>query len=241
METKKHRRKVNRTIIFMSDNVDGGVKQIRIRPWMFNLLVGMGSIAAGILIGYAVYGGSRIPEVAGTTTIKKSVLENITEENEKLRVQNEELSNKVAILSETVNRKVQDEKKYVEQQEADSLPTEFPLTGSATVKEAEQDGEATGPICIFTAAEGTTVIAAGSGTVTAVEEDETYGHKITIDHGNGYVTVYRNRGAAKVKEGDTVNRGVTLYIITNENTELGYQMMQDGQWIDPMDMIAISG
>ena len=51
--------------------------------------------------------------------------------------------------------------------EKQSLPTEFPLTGSASMEEVTE-GE---PMCIFHASVGTTVVAAASGTVMAVNDD----------------------------------------------------------------------
>ena len=62
-----------------------------------------------------------------------------------------------------------------------------------------------------------------------------------MDHGNGYVTIYRNQGDAMVKQGDSVVQGTTLFMIGEDNTKLGYQMLKDGTYINPMDMLAISG
>ena len=97
------------------------------------------------------------------------------------------------------------------------------------------------PICVFTASQGTTVVATASGTVTAVNDDAEYGHNVWVDHGNGYVTIYRNQGDPSVKQGDSVVQGTTLFLIGESNTRLGYQMMKDGSYINPMDMLAISG
>ena len=117
------------------------------------------------------------------------------------------------------------------------LPTEFPLTGSASMQEAAEGD----PMCVFTASSGTMVVATANGTVTAVNDDGEYGHNVWIDHGNGYVTIYRNKGDAIVKQGDGVVQGTTLFLIGEDNTTLGYQMMKDGAYINPMDMLAISG
>ena len=85
------------------------------------------------------------------------------------------------------------------------------------------------------------VTVAADGTVTVVSEDPEYGHNVWIDHGNGYTTIYRNQGEVKVKQGETVTQGTTLFIITDESSKLGYQMMQDGAYVNPMDMLEISG
>ena len=62
-----------------------------------------------------------------------------------------------------------------------------------------------------------------------------------IDHGNGYVTIYRNDSKPVVKAGDSVVQGTTLFLIGEDNTKLGYQMQLDGTYINPTSMLSISG
>ncbi len=108
--------------------------------------------------------------------------------------------------------------------------------------ENADEQELTGdPILILKAEEGSTVIAAGSGTVTSVAGDIKYGNCITIDHGNGYVSIYRNQGDSLVHEGDQVTRGATLIVIGSENNTLGYQLKLNNEYIDPEDVIEING
>lgn len=78
------------------------------------------------------------------------------------------------------------------------------------------------------------VVATAGGTVIAVNDEGEYGHNIWIDHGNGYITIYRNQGDVKVKQGETVTQRTTLFLIGADNTKLGYQMMKDGAYINPM-------
>ncbi len=108
--------------------------------------------------------------------------------------------------------------------------------------EESTDTEPTGdPILILKAEEGSTVIAAGAGTVSSVTGDIKFGNVITIDHGNGYVSIYRNSGESLVHEGDTVARGATIIVIGEDNTTLGYQIKSGDEFIDPEDMIEING
>ena len=139
-------------------------------------------------------------------------------------------------LWENANRKSHEQVVALEQ-EKQSLPTEFPLTGSASMEEVSEGD----PMCIFHASVGTTVVAAASGTVIAVNDDEIYGHSVWVDHGNGYITIYRNKGDTTVNVGDSVVQGTTLFVIGEDNADLGYQMQKDGSYINPMDMLAISG
>ena len=189
-------------------------------------------------------------------------IEDLSLEKARLEIENEELGNKVKLLSETLNSKVQAENALNAEREQMHIPSEFPLTGSAQAKEtdtitaiADMLFEATGaviqhpgqaqaigdPIVVFTAEEGSTVVASGSGTVILVDEDVNYGNQVVIDHGNGYISYYLNEGTPKVKEEDEVTQGDLIYVIGSENTTLGYQIKQDDAYINPMDLISISG
>ena len=97
------------------------------------------------------------------------------------------------------------------------------------------------PICVFSASEGAMVISTANGVVTAANDDSEYEKNVWIDHGNGYVTVYRNAGDIKVKQGEVVTAGTTLFLMNENSSKLGYQMLKDGVYINPMDMLAISG
>ena len=89
--------------------------------------------------------------------------------------------------------------------------------------------------------EGSSVIASADGTITSITTDSGYLHCIRIDHGNGYHSIYRNDGDVMVKEGDEVVRGAILYVIGEDSTELGYQIMYEEKYIDPMGLINIDG
>ena len=116
-------------------------------------------------------------------------------------------------------------------------PTQLPLTGGASIEEVSEGD----PMCLFTASEGALVVATASGTVTEIVEEAEYGYKVSIDHGNGYVTVYRNQSTPKVKQGDVVMQGGTIFVIGEENLKIGYQILSDNTYINPMEMMHIEG
>ena len=64
---------------------------------------------------------------------------------------------------------------------------------------------------------------------------------VVLDHGNGYQSVYRNNGTALVKNGETLGKGYIIFSLGDDNQELGYQIMQNDQYIDPMTLIDING
>ena len=65
-------------------------------------------------------------------------INNLTDENEALSVENATLSSKVTVLSETVSKKAENEDALSQETVENALPKGFPLSGSATMKEAEE-------------------------------------------------------------------------------------------------------
>lgn len=265
-KSKKHKRKTSYLVMFTTDAVDGKISQMRLTPFAVRLLVFILCLVIGTLAGYFVYGGSLYQSFIGEINKQKEAVALLEEKNEQLISENETLSEKVSILSETVNQKVQAEKAEEELIKEKALPTEFPLTGSAQVEEttigavrdadlqaagiqirdfgadeAEEDSEDARPVSLFTATDGTSAVASGTGTVIEVADDVDFGYRVVIDHGNGYQSVYLNKAEPVVKEGDSITRGATVYMIKSENTILGYQIIENGIYINAMDMIAISG
>ena len=195
---------------------------------------------------------------------KQKQIEELTNANQLLVADNEELQASVQVLSSTVSLQAQTEEVRQEEEAKLSMPTEFPVTGKVAMLEVTQaqidakiqeaanaeEGQeveqlaSDKPIMIFTVTDinaGSSVIAAGSGTVTAIEDDAIYGKVLQIDHGNGYVSYYRNAGAAKVAVGDTVTRGTVLFVVGANNNVIGFQITLDGSYIDPAIVVDIAG
>ena len=210
------------------------------------------------LPGITIY--DMIHRLQEDVSAKQAQIEELTTTNQALVVENEELQASVQVLSSTVNLQAE------RQEEAAKLniPSEFPVNGKVSMLEVTQaqidakqqeaanaeEGQeveqlaSDKPIMIFTVTDinsGSSVIAAGSGTVTAVEEDPLYGKVVEIDHGNGYVSYYRNAGAAKVAVGDNVTRGTVLFVVGANNIMIGFQITLDGQYIDPAIVVDIAG
>ena len=237
MRSKKHKRKTNHVVIVTSDAVDANLKQFRVRPWIMQTIILILCIIIGALIGYFLY-EEQLWEVAKQrSSEQQETVKALEDEKKALQAEIESLNDQIQILSDTVNQKVQSENELTAVLEGQSTPTDFPLTGSASMQEITEGDF----MCVFKASEGTTVVATASGTVTEVNDDDEYGHNVWIDHGNGYVTIYRNKGDVTVKQGDVVVQGTTLFLIGTDNTTLGYQIMENGAYINPMDILAISG
>lgn len=259
MEPKKRRRRKKYTLMIFTDSMEEGVKQIYLGSKRVKVLKVVLSLLLIAVICFCVYNPILLSGVRRINQSQNSQIKQLMAEKESLEAENKALSDKVSILSETINQKVKTE----EAQEAElaelSLPTGFPLTGAAAILDAEtQEEEEAGeaaenaeedyakqeqaePILVFKGTAGNMVVAAGNGIVTAIEPDTEYGNKVVIDHGNGYCSIYRNEGETRVKVGDEVVRGATLFVIGEDNTKLGYQIMQEETYINPEDMVEING
>lgn len=237
MSKKKHRRKVSRIIIFTTDAVDARTKQLKLRPWTARLLMLAVCCLFGAMIGYIVYEG-QIWAMHHTKDAEQ--VQNITELEEQvslLETRIEQLNTEKEALALAVSENRQAAENLQEELQQQSVPTDYPLTGSAGIEEVSEGD----PMVIFEASEGITVVASAKGTVMSIEEDETYGSRLTIDHGNGYLSIYCNKGEAQVKAGDEVAAGTTLFLIGEDNKELAYQIMENGVYISPMEMLSIDG
>ena len=237
MSKNRHKRKVSHILIYTTDAVDADMKQVRIHPWVLAGVTLIVCCVLGAVIGYAVYEGELWGRIREHDASQNAALIAAQDEKDALQEKIYEQDAKIEILSITIKDQTHKIAELQAQIAEQSVPTDYPLTGSASMT-VITDGD---PMVEFTATEGSTVVAAGKGVVTAVEEDEVYGNRVVIDHGNGYVSIYRNKGESQVKAGDEVASGTTLFMVTEDNRQLGYQIKENDVYIDPTTIIAIKG
>ena len=101
--------------------------------------------------------------------------------------------------------------------------------------------EAYPQLVVFGAQNDAKVMAAGSGKVVETAPDPEFGYMVRIDHGNNYITIYRYNDLPKIKEGDDVTKGQLLFEVGFASDRVGYQIMYDKEYIDPMDVMEING
>lgn len=93
--------------------------------------------------------------------------------------------------------------------------------------------------------QGTQVLAAAAGTVTALYEDDLMGTMVEIDHGQGLVSQYANLAAVPtVKVGDAVATGTVIGSVgqtaaaeSGRASHLHYALLKDGYPMDPADYL----
>lgn len=185
-----------------------------------------------------IYDSIVIKDLRSQLVEQMVIVNDLTDENESLTVENNTLSSKVAVLSETVTKKTASEDALSQEEIENALPKGFPLSGTATMESSTIDDK---PIIKFKANTGVNIISAGTGTVVSVEDDAEYGNKIIIDHGNGYKSIYRNSGEVLVKSGDTLGKGYILFSVSDDNQDMGYQITLEDEYVDPSTIIEING
>lgn len=191
-------------------------------------------------LSYCVIVTSELNNANNNILILKSQVDTLTQQNTELTTDNEVLLEKVAILSDTVNDKVHQEEEREAEIVKSYIPTGFPLKGTASYNEEETtiDGNS---IALFQASQGTSVIATANGKVSSIAGSAQSGYIVMIDHGNGYFSVYRNGSTPKVNEGDEVTSDTELFLIDEGHEELGYQIIENDSYIDPLDLMEIYG
>lgn len=262
MELKRKKSKVSYTVMIISDSAKKHMKKIHLRAGAVGAVTVLVFAVLVFFICYVVYSSITLSDSLERSKRQLEQISLLKEENTLLQSENNTLTGKVAILSETVNQKVEAEQALAAEQEELHLPKGFPLSGSAQIKtedteeeeETGEDNQDTEPEdmtegtdtgktkgIVFTAGAGINVIASGAGTVIEVGGDMDFGNQVSIDHGNGYITTYQNGGSPMVKIGEEVTRGAILYIIGEDNSDMGYSIKQDDTYVDPMEMIEING
>ena len=253
---RKHRHKRHYTFMVISGDSDGSTRRLHLNHFKTQLLAYTCFALALAIVCYIIYSVMTINTLKEIQAEQKAEIEQLKENNSTLEASNAKYETEVEQLSAAINKRIVDEQQSAEEAEALALPTGFPLTGTASMVSALDDAssttiteltddnkdEATGnPIVVFTASEGSSVIASGTGTITTVTTDTKFGNQVVIDHGNGYISIYRNAGDPLVSEGSSLDRGDIIFVVGESNISLGYQILLDNEYIDPEDLIEING
>ncbi len=89
------------------------------------------------------------------------------------------------------------------------------------------------------AGSGSSIVAAAAGIVTVSTYSESAGNYITIDHGNGFHTVYMHASARYVKVGEKVSAGQQIAAVGSTGYSTGphlhFGVMKNGVYVNPMN------
>lgn len=244
MGVNKKKRRVTYSVVEVSNAPDMDTKQYYLGEKSFYAMKGRANkvLAAGIVCV--------ILSVAFAVCLSLSAKRKIEKRDDEIHTLTTQMD---SLLSEKEEIQVNLDEKIMAEQEKEAIdamqyvPSNYPVTGVSTVVEnievvaLSADEVAERPMAVFSSTQGSCVMAAGSGTVLSVEEDAIYGFKLTIDHGNGYISLYYNGGNPMVKKGDAVTKETVLFEISGYNSSVGFQIIENGVYISPMSLVEIQG
>lgn len=256
-------------IYVMHKNHKGEVHRYTLGRMQIFLLMGAFLLVIGLICTILVFKEyRRSNQLANAQTLITALQGQLTAEmqhSEELALQVSDLNEKVDILSESLTAKIEALSVYEAEEQAQHMPTAYPLRGNATYyvpeeptegeepegdaaetggEEPEGDGAETGeeePQVQFMTGMGSSMVATAEGEVSDVNQLESGGYMVVVDHGNGFMTFYSGSGTIMVKEGDVVTAGSVLLSITADDTVLSYQIMRNGEYIDPWECMEIHG
>ncbi len=234
---KPSKRKNKYTFTMAVQKSDGTVKEHMISQRGMEAAAAIVVVLAVAVICKFVLDWITIKDARKEIVNQTITINDLTDENEALSVLNATLTDKIALLGETVSKKAEVEDALSQKMMENALPTGIPLSDLAPVEEMKEGD----PMVVFTASNGIHVVASGTGVVVSVDTDEAYGTRVVLDHGNGCQSLYRNAGTALVKDGQKVGKGYILFTVGKDNHKLGYQIMQNGRFVDPMLFIDREG
>ena len=185
-----------------------------------------------------------------------------------ISLQVEDLNEEKLALSYTVTAQDKELADYEAMYIAETIPDGYPVKGASLISD-EEDSEITDSdnnemqienedtdsndalgdengtdeeqYVRFVCNIGSTIVASARGTVTSIVTDDSYGTIITIDHGNGYLSIYKVMGEVLVEEGDTVSKGCNLVKVSVDKTLFYYEIELNEKYIDPMTCLLING
>lgn len=236
----KKKGNVKYNVLIVPDTGTETVKQFSVNMQMIKTFVaGIALLMIAALL-YCVILTRELNGSKNEILVLEVQVSDLTRQNEWLITQKAEQKEELTKVSAELKDRVEQEKEREEEIAQSFIPSGFPLTGKASYSEDDKELEGN-PVTWFEAEQGTYVIAAAKGTVSSIAGSDSSGYIVMVDHGNGYFTVYRNSAKPEVKEGDSVTTETELFKIGQWNGKLGYQIIRNETYIDPLELMEISG
>jgi murein DD-endopeptidase MepM/ murein hydrolase activator NlpD len=125
---------------------------------------------------------------------------------------------------------------------SEATPSAWPLSDRGFVTQSLLDAQAgEHPGVDIAVAADTYVRATGSATVSDVGEDPVYGRYVTLDHGQGYSSLYAHASLTFVEVGQSVRRGEVIALSGNTGRSsaphLHFEILKDGEPVDPLTLV----
>lgn len=173
---------------------------------------------------------------------QQETIRQLEEEKADLTNQNNALTseNKALLEAARSNMSTGETEVAIEPESDTAFPSRYPYSepGIVSTKYSQEHPY----VSIETQDEGN-IIAAGEGTITAIDSDAEHPLIIEIEHGNGYKTRYMFVQDAEPvhEEGDKVQSGDVLAAVNAENEQVDYQVIFEDEPIDPLIVFEAKG
>lgn len=248
MKRKGHNHKESFSILLIS-NTGQQSRQFHISRFATRLLIAL-LVLICAAIGGAVWIFCQNPfEGIVQNNNLRAQMDSQAQTIQQLEAEKETLAQELAALQQENENLLQAMDTPNEEAEADAdvpadpdagIPRRYPTSGTSGRLSSFSEEEPY--LAISTHTEGN-IVATGNGTVTAVSSDDTYPVIVEVEHDKGYRTRYMCRQAADVQatKGAQVEAGDTLFTITVDDSQLDYQILFEGEPIDPLTVIEAQG
>lgn len=125
-------------------------------------------------------------------------------------------------------------------------PTSWPLSDRGFITQALLAGAgAEHPGLDIAVPSNSYIRASGAGIVVDVGEDPVYGRFVTLDHGEGYTTLYGHASTTMVTAGQRVRRNEVIAMSGNTGRStaphLHFEIRLDGEPVDPLQFVSQPG
>lgn len=244
---QRHRRKESFSILLVS-NLGNNSRQFHISRFAVRMLIFLFIVilaAFGVMIFIFSNDYKNQSNLRQQIDEQAKTIKELEEEKKKLDQEKQSLAAEIETvkqsLEEAAAKEAQAAKEPDTPPEPDTaLPSRYPCLGSGIMTTMFAQDH---PYVTINAQADGKIVAAGDGTVQTVGSDDTYAVIIEIDHGNGYRTRYMCTANQEVKvtEGAQVKSGDELFTIQSGDTQLDYQVTQNGESIDPLTIIEAKG
>lgn len=243
MKDQRHKRKEIYSVLMVS-NTNGKSRQFQVSAFTLRLCAVLLALLC-IAIGWLIY---RASMTDGALQVLRQEIASQKEQIAQLETDKDALTkDKLTLAAENEALKQQPgtpaapEEASDEEEETDSsAPNRYPSDGVGIQKASYSKEQ---PYISISAYTGGHIVAAGDGTVTAVWSDDPYAHIVEIEHEGGYKTRYllHQDAEVNVEQGAEVQAGDILLTITSDDCQLDYQVLLNGEPIDPLSVIDAKG
>lgn len=254
MDPKKRRRKAKYTIMVVSDIAEGKTKQYKLSSLLLPGILATFMVLFSVLAVFYFANSYLLNSTFSKAGSYEEQINELTEQNKQLQITNNEIVEKNSILSDTIVQKVEVEEAEEAKEAQKYVPNGIPVSRALSITEVgadqteevaieENPTENQGQVILveFLVKSASEVMATGDGTILYVGDDDEYTKVIKIDHGNGYISIYRYASSARVSVGDVVVKGAVLFELNTSNEKLGYQILFNEENVDPMELMEIYG